>query len=49
MKKILIISTVTALMLSAATINFNEAPKEFKRVMPQNNKNVVLSFYDAIK
>jgi len=49
MKKILMISTVTALMLSAATINFNDAQKEFKRVMPENNKNVVLSFYDAIK
>ncbi len=49
MKKVLIISTVAALMLSAATINFEEAPKDFKRVMPQGNNNVVLSFYDAIK
>nr|WP_281951640.1 DegQ family serine endoprotease [Nitrosophilus kaiyonis] len=49
MKKTLILSIATALILSAATITFNEAPKEFKRVMPQGDKNVVLSFYDAIK
>ena len=49
MKKTLILSTVTALFLSAATVTFNEAPKDFKRVMPQGDKNVVLSFYDAIK
>ncbi len=36
-------------MLSAATIQFNEAPKDFKRVMPKGGENVVLSFYDAIK
>jgi len=49
MKKAVILSTVAALMLSAASITFNEAPKNFKRVMPSQEKNVVLSFYDAIK
>ncbi len=49
MKKIVMISAVTALMLSAATIHFKEAPNNFKRIMPGNDKNVVISFYDAIK
>ncbi|BCD63025.1 serine protease Do [Nitratiruptor sp. YY08-26] len=49
MKKAVVISTIAALMLSAATINFNEAPKEFTRVMPNSGTNTVLSFYDAIK
>ena len=49
MKKAMILSTVAALMLQAASINFKEAPKDFKRVMPSGDKNVVLSFYDAIK
>lgn len=49
MKKIGLISLALALSISAATINFNEAPKDFKRVMPSGDKNVVLSYYDAIK
>lgn len=49
MRKVLILSTVTALMLSAAAINFKEAPKDIKRVMPGNGQNMVLSFYDAVK
>ena len=49
MKKIMFISTVTALLLNAATIHFNEAPSNFKRVMPENGDNIVISYYDAIK
>ena len=49
MKKALFISVAASLMLSAATIHFKEAPSSFKRVMPGNGGNVVLSFYDAIK
>ncbi len=45
----MVMSTITALMLSAATIHFNEAPKHFTRVMPGGDSNVVLSYYDAIK
>ncbi len=43
------VSTIAALMLGAATIHFNEAPKNFTRVMPGSGTNTVLSFYDAIK
>ncbi len=43
------LSTITAIVLSAATIRFNEAPSNFKRVMPEPGSNVVISFYDAIK
>ncbi len=49
MKKTLIMSTVTAIILSAATIHFNEAPKNFTRIMPEGGSNVVISYYDAIK
>jgi serine protease Do len=49
MKKIALISLTAALALSAAPIKFNEAPKEFRRVMPQSGKNIVISYYDAIK
>jgi serine protease Do len=49
MKKVLVVSAITALMLSAASINFNEAPRTFKRVMPESGKNIVISYYDAIK
>ncbi|WP_200762856.1 DegQ family serine endoprotease [Nitrosophilus alvini] len=49
MKKLAVISVAAALMLSAATINFNEMPNHFKRVMPGGGNNVVLSYYDAIK
>ena len=47
MKKTLILSAVAALMLQAASINFKEASKDFQRVMPSGDKNVVLSFYDS--
>lgn len=49
MKKVLLISTVAALLLSASSINFKEASKDIRRVMPGGDKNVVLSFHDAIK
>ena len=49
MKKMIFISTATALLLSAATIHFNEAPSNFKRVMPESGDNIVISYYDAIK
>ena len=49
MKKMVFISTATALLLSAATIHFNEAPSNFKRVMPEKGENIVISYYDAIK
>ncbi|BCD60992.1 MULTISPECIES: DegQ family serine endoprotease [unclassified Nitratiruptor] len=49
MKKAVFLSVATALMLSAATIHFNEAPNNVQRVMPGKGNNVVLSFYDAIK
>ncbi len=49
MKRVVILSTIAAVMLSAATIHFNEAPKVTNRVMPGNGQNTVLSFYDAIK
>ncbi len=49
MKKIVMISVAAAMMLSAATIHFKEAPSNFKRIMPGADKNVVISYYDAIK
>ncbi len=49
MKRVIILSTITAIMLSAATIKFNEAPSNFKRVMPESGDNIVISYYDAIK
>ncbi|MRI59229.1 MAG: serine protease [Epsilonproteobacteria bacterium] len=49
MKKLILISTITAAILSAATIKFNEAPSDFKRVMPESGSNIVISYYDAIK
>ena len=49
MKRVALISVTAALLLSAATINFNEAPKVTKRVMPGAGDNVVISYYDAIK
>ncbi|MRJ02715.1 MAG: DegQ family serine endoprotease [Epsilonproteobacteria bacterium] len=49
MKKALLISVATALVVSGGTIHFNEAPSYFKRVMPQSGSNVVISYYDAIK
>ena len=49
MKKAVVMSTIAAIILSAATIHFNEAPKHFTRVMPGGDSNVVLSYYDAIK
>ncbi len=49
MKKSVAISLALALSLAAASITFKEAPKNFDRVMPSEGKNVVLSFYDAVK
>ncbi len=49
MKKVAFISMATALLLSAATIHFNEAPAVTKRVMPGAGENMVISYYDAIK
>ncbi|BCD68823.1 DegQ family serine endoprotease [Nitratiruptor sp. YY09-18] len=49
MKKIIAISALTAIILSAATIHFNEASSNIKRVMPGAGENVVISYYDAIK
>ncbi len=49
MKRKIVLSTAVALTLSAATIHFHNAPDNFKRIMPGNGQNVVLSFYDAIK
>jgi len=49
MKKAILLSGAAALLLSAATIRFNEAPSNFKRVMPESGKNIVISYYDAIK
>jgi len=49
MKKVVVISALTAALLSAGTIKFNEAPSNFKRVMPESGHNIVISYYDAIK
>ncbi|MRI84084.1 MAG: serine protease [Nitratiruptor sp.] len=49
MSKLLSLSLVAAALLHAGTIRFNEAPKYFKRVMPQSGHNIVISYYDAIK
>ncbi len=48
MKKLLLLSTILALSLSAASITFNEAQQATKRVMPSDG-NTILSFNDAIK
>ncbi len=48
MKKVILLSTILALTLSAASIQFNEANEITKRVMP-NEQNTILSFNDAIK
>ncbi|NPA04325.1 MAG: Do family serine endopeptidase [Epsilonproteobacteria bacterium] len=49
MRKVLAVSVLTATLLSAGTIQFNEAPSDFKRVMPERGGNIVISYYDAIK
>jgi len=48
MKKGILLSTVLVLGLSAASINFNEAPIVTVRTMPANSQTI-LSYNDAIK
>jgi len=48
MKKSILISTILALSLSAATISFNDAPVVTERTMPSNG-HTILSYNDAIK
>ncbi len=49
MKRIVVLSAITALMLGAATIHFNNAPSDIKRVMPAHGDRTIISYYDAIK
>ncbi len=48
MKKSILLSTVLALALSAASIDFKEAPNSIHRVMP-NQHGSIFSYHDAIK
>ena len=48
MKKIVLISLVTASFLVGADIKFNEANSNITRVSPLSDKNSVLSYYDSI-
>lgn len=48
MKKIILISTITAVSLFAAAIKFNEADNSFKRVNPEFDTDVVLSYHSSI-
>ncbi len=48
MKKLLLLSTILALYLNAASIKFNEANTAVTRTMPSSSKSI-LSFNDAIK
>ncbi len=48
MKRTILISTILALSLSAASISFNDAPIVTERTMPSNS-HTILSYNDAIK
>lgn len=48
MKRIFIVMTAALLTLNAASIDFNEAPRVSKRVMPHSG-NAILSYHDAVK
>ncbi len=48
MKKIILLSTILALTLSAASIQFHEVDNITKRVMP-NEENTILSYNNAVK
>jgi len=48
MKKIILISTITAMVLSAGTINIENMETNPKRVYPSNNK-IILSYNNSIK
>jgi len=48
MKKSIVLSTVLALSLSAASITFNDAPNVTVRTMPANSQ-AILSYNDAVK
>ncbi|MGP1484666.1 MAG: Do family serine endopeptidase [Campylobacter sp.] len=48
MKKILTLSLAATCCIYAASINFQEASSDFKRVNPESNQDVVLSYHSSI-
>ncbi len=48
MKKIILMSTITAMILSAGNINIKNMPSDTKRMYPANDK-LILSYYNSIK